>query len=67
MPTVWNDTMPRPGEGIAPGSQRGAGETQVRADKDGLREILDNLIDNAIKYNNSGGTVTISWSTRRRF
>jgi signal transduction histidine kinase len=33
----------------------------VRADREGLREILDNLIDNAIKYTPEGGQVTVSW------
>ena len=31
----------------------------VRADKEGLREILDNLVDNAIKYTSEGGRVAI--------
>jgi two-component system phosphate regulon sensor histidine kinase PhoR len=34
---------------------------KVRADREGLREILDNLVDNAIKYTPEGGTVTIAW------
>ena len=33
----------------------------VRADKEGLREILDNLIDNAIKYTPEGGRVEVRW------
>lgn len=33
----------------------------VRADREGLREILNNLIDNAIKYTPEGGRVTVEW------
>jgi two-component system phosphate regulon sensor histidine kinase PhoR len=33
----------------------------VRADKEGLREILDNLVDNAIKYTPAGGRVVVRW------
>lgn len=35
----------------------------VRADREGLREILDNLVDNAIKYTSEGGRVTIRWKS----
>jgi two-component system phosphate regulon sensor histidine kinase PhoR len=34
---------------------------QVLADEEALEQILDNLVDNAIKYTNEGGTVTIRW------
>ncbi len=33
----------------------------VRADREGLRQILDNLLDNAIKYTPQAGRVTIRW------
>ncbi len=31
------------------------------ADEEALAEILDNLVDNAIKYTPSGGTITLRW------
>jgi two-component system, OmpR family, phosphate regulon sensor histidine kinase PhoR len=39
---------------------------RVRADREGLREILDNLVDNAIKYTPEGGAVTIAWRSEER-
>jgi two-component system phosphate regulon sensor histidine kinase PhoR len=33
----------------------------VRADKEGFRQILDNLVDNAIKYTDPGGQVVLGW------
>ncbi|MFO0901635.1 MAG: ATP-binding protein [Pirellulales bacterium] len=33
----------------------------VRADEEGVRTILNNLVDNAIKYTPTGGRVTIRW------
>jgi len=35
----------------------------VQADREGLREILDNLVDNAIKYTPADGRVVVRWRT----
>ncbi len=39
----------------------GEPSARVRADKEGVRQILDNLLDNGIKYTDGGGTVRLSW------
>ncbi len=36
-------------------------DINVRADEEGLQQILDNLIDNAVKYSLKDGNVTVSW------
>ena len=39
----------------------------VRVDEAGLRTIVDNLVDNAIKYTNEGGEVTLRWWAEESF
>jgi two-component system, OmpR family, phosphate regulon sensor histidine kinase PhoR len=39
----------------------------VLADQEGLQQIVDNLVDNAVKYTSVGGTVEISWNCVDRF
>lgn len=39
----------------------------VRADEEGLRTILNNLVDNAIKYTPVGGRVTVRWRATETF
>jgi two-component system phosphate regulon sensor histidine kinase PhoR len=39
-----------------------AGEVFVWADPDALRQVMDNLVDNAIKYTPNGGRITARWS-----
>jgi two-component system phosphate regulon sensor histidine kinase PhoR len=34
------------------------------ADRDALHQVLDNLVDNAIKYTRNGGTITVRWYSR---
>lgn len=42
-------------------SEPPAGVVQPLADEESLEHVLENLIDNAIKYTNAGGVVTVRW------
>jgi two-component system phosphate regulon sensor histidine kinase PhoR len=37
------------------------GPVIARADEEAIREILDNLVDNALKYTAEGGTIRLRW------
>jgi two-component system phosphate regulon sensor histidine kinase PhoR len=39
----------------------GPADVAVWADADALRQVLDNLVDNAIKYTPNGGRITVRW------
>jgi two-component system phosphate regulon sensor histidine kinase PhoR len=39
----------------------GPADLPALADPDSLRQVLDNLVDNAIKYTRNGGTITVRW------
>ena len=41
-------------------------EVVVWADEEGLLTVLNNLVDNAIKYTASGGRVTVRWRPDER-
>ncbi len=44
-----------------------AGLPAVTGDADALKEVLDNLINNAVKYNKRGGTITVTHEVEGSF
>ncbi|MEQ8849683.1 ATP-binding protein [Botrimarina sp.] len=50
------------GVALAAAGPDGRPDVRVKADPEGLRIILNNLVDNAIKYTPAGGAVRVSWS-----
>ena len=54
----------RAGDAVA--RRRPAEPVHVRADERRVRQVLLNLVTNAIRYNRPGGTVLVGWTRRRR-
>lgn len=54
----WQDVADRAGCRLA---LRGDPDTEVRATKEDLAMLLDNLIENAINYSPAGTTMTLEW------
>lgn len=44
-------------------NELGSPGPSVRADEEGLRQIIDNLVDNALKYTPAGGRITLRCET----
>jgi PAS domain S-box-containing protein len=49
--------------GVTLDSENGIEETYVLADRASLQQVMSHLVSNAIAYNRTGGSVTVSWTT----
>jgi signal transduction histidine kinase len=45
----------------------GSDGVQVRADADRLRQVLSNLVGNAVRYTGAGGTIRVEWGADARW
>jgi two-component system phosphate regulon sensor histidine kinase PhoR len=54
-------------KGIRLTTDESSPDVVVRIDEEGLKEILTNLIDNAVKYTPDGGQVTVRWRADGRY
>jgi PAS domain S-box-containing protein len=47
--------------GVTLDSENGTEETYVLADRGSLQQVMSHLVRNAVAYNRTGGSVTVSW------
>ena len=57
---VWTGLQDRNGRAIPRFEVRVPGGLRVQADADGLRQVLTNLLDNALRYTDADGLITVS-------
>ncbi len=57
---VWAPLKPRAdGAGLSLALELGAGADEALADPEALRQVIANVLDNAVRYSPGGGTITV--------